>query len=529
MAEYTFEQAMAAGQKAKAAGDTASLNEIAAYLDKHFPQGVETWRVPETPVADMLETGQAAPGRVGEVWDEGWEHFKSDIKDPLRGNPVTTAANIIRPALETVGVAGELGVDAWQATYGQLVPDSIQEQVMNSDTLRWGIELLEKGYDYWQQFESAYPLEAELLKDAGVVAEVATPKIKVDSKTVKSAERKQRATASGQEIAERREGIYDLVRTPGSQGRVTESSTVTGRREQWTPDQNEQNIAHTLETFDDVDPNRSYVYNHDVVEQATKGLNADLEKLLRKHHRVRVPKEDILADYDELLENLDQTEGYHALSSQARPQADTLLQETRRIIEEANKGQGFLRPSDLLKIRKEFDRLYNQSGGDYEASAVNARLFAARELRNVLNGKLKSVVPDGNVHDLLDRQHEGLKGRDILRAKRDREMSNMFSRAWHKLREYGHLPTTPLALYATATALGATGAGVAGGTLAVGTGAWQVYKGLKGPAKHKALASLLASINKAGRDNPALLEELATERIMLIELMKMGQEEEPDE
>ena len=526
MEEYTFEQLQSAGRKAMQAGAIADANEIAAELDRRFPQGVETWRTPKTPEADFLENLMSTPGKVGDSFSEGADRFTSDIQDPLRGNPVSTAANILRPGLETLGQAGSLGVDAWQATYGQLIPDSIQEAVMNSDTLKWGVELLDKGYDYWQQFEEAYPLEAGILKDAGVVAEVMTPKVKVDSKAIKKQERKQRATASAKSIEERRKGIYGLVRTPASQGRVTESSTATGRRAQWEPDVNEKNIAHTLETFDSVDPDRSYVYNHDVVNQETLKMKDELWKLLGKHHKTQVPVDDLLVDFDDVLQNIDQIEGYHALSTAAQPQALKLMEETRRLISESG-ANGKLRPRDILKIRQEFDRLFNDSGGNYEPSAANARTFAATQLRNVLNDKLKTVVGDGDVHDLLDRQHEGLKGRDILRDKRDKEMTNMFSRSWHKLKEYGHLPSTPLALYATGATLAGTGvAPVVGGTLAVGTAAHQLYRGMKGPARNKAAAQLLNAINKAGKEDPRLLEELAGERIMLIELLKMGYEEE---
>jgi hypothetical protein len=143
----------------------------------------------------------------------------------------------------------------------------------------------------------------------------------------------------------------------------------------------------------------------------------------------------------------------------------------------------------------------------------------------VLNDTLKSTVPDADVHDLLTRQHNLLSGRDILQGKRAKEAHNMFSRVGHKLREIGHLPTTPLAL----AALGIAAAPLvpaAGATVAAGATGWQAYKLMKGPQRHRALASILSSIDRAAKREPTLATQLAPERALIVEMMKQSQEDE---
>jgi hypothetical protein len=196
-----------------------------------------------------------------------------------------------------------------------------------------------------------------------------------------------------------------------------------------------------------------------------------------------------------------------------------------KLIDEAGSGNA-LRPRQLLEIRQKFDNIFGETGGRLGDDVLSAKNFSALNLRRTLNDLLKDTIKDPDVHDFLDRQHEGLKALDIVNRKRIPEMKNMFSRSWSKLKEYGHLPSTPLALYATATAVGASGlAPVAAGSLAIGTAAWQTYKAMAGPQKRKALAQMLSAMDKSIKADPKMADILSADRALIVEMIKDINEE----
>jgi hypothetical protein len=72
-----------------------------------------------------------------------------------------------------------------------------------------------------------------------------------------------------------------------SGGQIRESSTATGRRKIYEPTDREDTIIKTMELVDDVDPDRSYTYNHYVVDQEARRLNKKLRQDIVKNRNPR--------------------------------------------------------------------------------------------------------------------------------------------------------------------------------------------------------------------------------------------------
>jgi hypothetical protein len=198
----------------------------------------DPFRVSETPVADMLETGANLPSEIGEHFVDGVENYTTAAADmPGMENPVTAAANLARPFLESINSVGSLGADAWMATYGQIPGVAgVIEDIANSDVAVKALEAFEKGGKWWDSMKKAHPVEAAIVADAGVVTEV-LPAGQVPAQLAKRA-RKLKRQGNEQQIVERRDGITEMI-LPDSKvgaGKTSEVGHGPTRRTVLEPD-----------------------------------------------------------------------------------------------------------------------------------------------------------------------------------------------------------------------------------------------------------------------------------------------------
>ena len=506
---------------ADTAGDTDAVNELTTMLDKAGEQQDST-AASQKLTQDMVSSITNLPTAIGDSLSkyadpDTWS-AEAIPGDPGTSNPITAGANVILPASEAIGALTATAWHTWWDTFGRALPEG------SKDAVAEGFATLTSGVvGKWDAFKKAYPFEAKMLGDTGVVLGAFGPKVKLPG--LEGAGLKQLAKGNTKAIELRRKGIYGLVRKPDSSGIIEESSVLTGRHQKWDPDLDEKNMAWTMETIDDVDPNKSYIHNYRAVEKATLQWKDALWKRLGKYSNRFTDKADVLGDLKEVMNDLPAMEGYHMLSPDAQVAFASQMKEAHRLISQAG-TKNKLRPRDLYTIRQEFDNLFRGSGGSLEQATSNARTLAAKSLRDLLNKKLRDVTKDPDIYDWLDRQHEGLKALDVMRPKRAKERTNMFTRWAQKVKEAGHLPSTPLALYATAGLVASAGAPVLGTVAAAaGTGvaAYQVYKGLTGPARHKAIAKLISVTNAASKKDASFAAAIAPERALLIEILKESQ------
>ena len=480
----------------------------------------------DTPIAEqMVQGGEKIGSSLGDYLDPATYTGEPEGFEGMGyGNPITAAANVVRPASEAAGTVAKLGWETWWNTYGRLFPGGAKDVVENGFSA-----MMSPVAEKWAEFKNDHPLEAQVLEDTGTASELTVPKLrpKLPAGTV----RKSKRTVNTNIINERRKGIYGLVRKPKAKSDVRQYTEQPHalRSQEWTPDVDEQNMAMTLETIDSVKPDRSYTYNAEQVNKATLGWKDELWKVLGTHTRKPIPKQVVLERFQEIYQDLPNLKGYHMLSPDGRSALTSQLQEILKLVDSSG-TKNTLKPRDLLKIRQQFDDLFEGTGGSLEQSVKNAKNVSARELRDEMNSLLREYTKDPRVYSLLDKQHEGLKALDILEPKVIKEQSNLFTRAFQKLKDVGHLPSTPLALYATgATAgalMGAPMAGAAAATVGVGMGAVKLLKAMRPAQRKLALAQIISAMDKAAKKDPSFSSLIAGERAAMIELMKATQGEE---
>jgi len=186
--------------------------------------------------------------------------------------------------------------------------------------------------------------------------------------------------------------------------------------------------------------------------------------------------------------------------------------------------------ADLLRTRRQFDRWVSSQKGDaaFDAERLNALNLSVRQVRATLNDFLDGVAPNQQVKESLKTQSRLYYAMDNIQDKAAAEASTMVGRLMQNIHRAtgGSLPTTPLALGATAAAGGGL---VMSGWLpyavvpvAAAPIAYAVYKGATSPLMRQQLATMFKSIDKAikSTSNQQMRATLAKDRLALLELMK---------
>ena len=113
--------------------------------------------------------------------------------------------------------------------------------------------------------------------------------------------------------------------------------------------------------------------------------------------------------------------------------------------------------------------------------------------------------------------------------KRARSGRNGVARIFDRVKDVADLPSTPLALTATATAAtGALGgAAQAVGVATAGLGVYGAYLAMKPKARLKAYAELLSGLDKAVKTttDANLLRQFEADRILLVDLIDQTRDE----
>ena len=143
-----------------------------------------------------------------------------------------------------------------------------------------------------------------------------------------------------------------------------------------------------------------------------------------------------------------------------------------------------------------------------------------------MNSKLERITPEGEVRERLNRLHNLMLGRDRLNQRKFKEGGNRIIRTWNKLKDDLKLPTTPLALLATYSAVG-----TAGVTVGVGAGVatYVAIQSLKKTSRLKFYATMVSGLDKTIRtykSNKNLVAELKADRAYIVYLMNEARQEE---
>jgi len=477
--------------------------------------------------------GEFAPG---EILSGAVPEFQRRAEVIRGGKPVTELEQKmgLEPSLSAVE-ATTLGISQAARTGGALVGGAID--ILLPDAIRVGAEMawdeikdvsfvkaattaLSKGYEYYAQWKEKNPADAEQFEAAIDVGILSTPQASLAAQA-----RRAKAAYNMNNIEELRAGILQMMRPDNFEGAGEVIEVGPTRKKVYVPSDKEETVNLVLETVEDINPNRSYTYNHQVVNSAVTQADKELIAHINKSGNPKFDVDTIVQDMVATIEDFSNQPAYKLLSPDAQSKAKEFATVALEMLQKT-KGDAI----SLLEVRREFDRFLTSGQKKvFDPTVESAKTAAGQHVRNVLNQTLKDITDGDEAHHLLDRMHNLLIAKDRLREGRAKEGSNMFARAWDTIKKRAMLPGTALGLVATG--------GVAGQLLTesvllgAGSGAllFGASRALSKKNRLKFYASTLSAMDKAiefYQDDMNVVNALKADRMLLVDIINETREEE---
>ena len=443
----------------------------------------------------------------------------------------------MEPSLSPIE-ATTLGISELARTGGELVggalgillPDAIRvgaetvwDEIKDAPFVSTALSALNKGYEVYAQWKEKYPADAEQFESAVDLGILTTPQASLAAQA-KRAKREYNLN----NIEEIRAGILRMMRPDNFEGAGEVIEVGPTRQKVYVPSDKEQTVNWVLETVEDINPNRSYTYNHQVVNSAVTEADKQLIAHIKRSGNPTFDTELILSDMISAIDDFSNKPAYKLLSPDAQKKAKEFASVALEMLSQS-KGDAL----SLLEIRREFDRFLTAGQKKaYDPTVESAKTAAGQHVRDVLNQTLKDITDGDEAHHLLDRMHHLLIAKDRLREGRAKEGHNMFARMWDTLKKRAMLPGTALGLVATG--------GVAGQLLTesvllgAGGGAalFTASRALTKKNRLKFYAATLSAMDKAitiYQDDKNILNALKADRMLLIDLIDETRKEEEEE
>lgn len=575
MAQYTEQQALSALRGAHAAGDNAAVNEWATYLDglKETSQAAEkeaatSYTPQQTPFSDIGsqfssgvmgavsaagEANRQNMADMGQVVQEkaqaGQNPFSSGPSEDTRPqNPQQFAAyqaadTLIKPAISMIGT----GATSVGQLLSNITPDAIEKPTVETfKTLAYNVGqtpwvqkalgLASESYGKYLGWAKENPAEDRQLRAAFDIAAIGAPASKAlpVTSTLNNIGRKSLDSGRKAGIENKKESVWEMLKPlhPESaenapNGMPTETRGLFNTIEPVKGPFDVEMIDVTS-LVPNLKPSGNFTDSRNTIYTEIK---ATAQRLTTRIEKAGNPKVDIkaLAGALETRATALKGETGFSLAGGTPKFADDLMSTAVKFIKESD-GTTL----GLLDARKQLDRYIQKHQPErMEADYVNSKKVAVSAIRNMLNDTVDAAVPSVDVKGLLRKQHIMYKAWDVTMDKSKIEARNAIGRQWQNLRRTTKLnvPTTPLALAATANAAGSfvtSGfAAYATGALA-GVGAGVLgYRMLKAPATRKGIGEMLTATAKAIKASKSreMVEQLKADRVILLSVLQEMEDE----
>ncbi len=543
--QYTKEQYKNAIQLALNSGEQEAAEELAEEAAVLYPEG---YAPPERPYSEQVSQRASEFSPMG-VLSEGLDQF-SERAEKMGGPEYNPSVSAYAPV--AVSQAFRTGGELLAGGVSILISDSVREgfeegwsKVKDMPGMKQAGQALGAGFEAWSDFSEKFPSFAETMETYVDIGAVLAPASKIDMAGPAAKAKLKYNTAV---LEEKRAGINKLMDPSlvGERGYSGEFRSVGGPldRTVYVPTEREQIMRSTLETVPGLDPNSHYARAHTVVADEVKKANNELITFINKSGNPVYDRQELVDSLQEAFAGLKKDPSYVGLSTQAQKKANEYANIALKLIEVDRDGK--TRPPNalgLLEARREFDSFINagsRKGDVLDPTIETAKGAAGKFIRNVMNEKLKNITEGEAVHNSLDRMHNLLSARSVLRNKMYAEGNNRIARTVQKISKAANLPSTPLALYATLKTGGAAVAGaVAGmgaGTGAVigagaGVGIYSILKASNKKTRLKFYSKVLSGTDKAikaYKSDKNLVSELRADRAYIVYLMNEARQEEEE-
>jgi len=489
---------------------TMSDDEIAQVLAGDTPPS------PEAPLTDRLagayESGvdRAASGMEA----IGQKYGDVGAQDVL----MQSAAG----GIKMIGQGGmEITKELWnmlpQAFTGPA--EALGSTLAQSPYFRAPLELLNKGYEYYDDWAQKHPAEAAQFGAAFDVGALSSPRLKPG--------RPDFATkVATKELDRKVRNVQSLLEPDVNTGDGRWREEGLGRSAVYEPTESEMEMYRRVEMdVPNFSPNRTYRKNAEWTLDVVKDTRKELDSRIVAEGNPMVDIADTIDALDEAIADLPNSRQGTALvgDKQAQDIANRLLEEGRELLLTSD-GTAL----GVMNARREFDSLVAEvlGNGVYDPSNIKGANVATRIIRNEMNERVIDAVPNALVHDLLDKQHQLIKAHDVLNSRATKELRDAFSRSMSKLRSFDLVPSTFLGL---AAATGAVAGSPVMASISLGAGGLYLGGRMVGLARSRqVLGQMAASIEKAIPKVQSAADKAAlrADRAMLLEYLKGLDEEE---
>ena len=417
-------------------------------------------------VQDLLPNkmeGAKAAGRV--IMEKGPEALASAAdRFSFQDNPMNQIANVARGVEDILGVALSGGMAGFKAAYektptGKAAGGIAEEVIAKGGDLVSLVADTEFGQetaaninavtDAWDKTAEKYPEAAQNLKDAGLIATYITPGPKRVPITGKG------AIASGEAAGiryskKRLTAMLEPAVVDFRKAKYIEEGPLNKRT--FVPDARTTEIVDRLSTVDTIRPNASFTKNQEIVLNEIEKAAKETTQVIRRNGNPKINLDEIAVEFERAVEALEDQIARGIITGDGAKVARSLADDASRLLAEAPKNTRGTAMS-ALQARKDLDALIKKYRGDvFNADKESGISVAAREIRNILNDAVFKTDPSDQVKDLLNKQFSLYRALDVFQEKAAKEQANNVYRAVAQIKDTTHLPSTPLALAATAGA-----------------------------------------------------------------------------
>ena len=490
-------------------------------------------RLQEFSPSDILANVPEEYKRISDTIRQGRPGAAEQMEQGVEPAPLDPAT----AAVVGISQGARAGGEIIGGSIGLLIPDAVREGaqgawdfIKEASYVKSATQALSKGGEYYEQWKQQNPAEAEKLEATIDVALLATPQLKATTAIAGEVKKDARAAKrkfNENKIEELRAGILRMMRPENFEGSGEVVEVGATRKKVYVPNEKEDTVNKVLETVEEINPDRSYTYNHQAASKAINEAEVDLQKHIQGSGNPKFDIETVLNDMVSMVEEFSDTPAFKLLSADAQSKAQ----------EFASIALDMLRKTDgtatsLLEVRREFDKFLNAGSGNvFDPIVESAKSAAGPHVRHILNQQLKDITDGDEVHHLLDRQHHLYMAKDRLREGRAREGNNMFARTWETLKKKAMLPGTALSLVATGGALGK----VLTESVLMGAGSGAMLftagLGLRKKNRLRFYAATLSAMDKAigmYADDQNLVNQLKVDRMLLVDLIDETRQEKEE-
>lgn len=467
--------------------------------------------------------------RTADNLGEGVSRAYGDYFEGIsNANPISGA---VHGGGEIVDSIGKVAGDAFDTFAPDVVKKGVKkagEWLGDTEAVKTGVELAQEtkqAYDSWKQENPELGKVTDSTLDyVGDATKIGTlmapgPKVGVTAKIPGKPSLSRQMTAVNKTALEqtRRGKVLKLLEPPDKRGLGNLDTDKYGNHI-YKPHPWEKEVADEIVKIKDFKTSAPNARNHNVLRQEATKLREQLEARIEKAGNPAIDKDALLEKLDNIAENLNDMDGGFSLVGDSATTAKNMLVELRNILAKSD-GTAL----GILQARRQFDTaIRNAYGNIYNSNVEHAKNIANKWIRDTLNNTVNDSVKGVDVLNSLQRQHKLLFASDELLAKAFKERSTVIGRLVHGIEDrLGlKLPTTPLALGATATAgagliAGYPAAAAVGGTLVTLMGA---YKGAAwlGTAPGR---QWIINMVKAIESDPLLMKTLKADRLALLAML----------